>query len=1071
VGFLAQPVLMFRTISKALSSALLAVLLLLGPPLVLLRFVGNPLPTTVPTVDDVSFAIRTGQIDSWTWIKALSIVGWLAWAHLAGSFIVEVASAVRGGKARAIRGLGATQWFASRLVAQFTLATSVLVQSTAAMASTAALPPLSSAAVITMADVDVNADSTVATVSELEPVAGEVAGREASDSVEGADVLVGRRDTLWGLAENHLGDGEQWEVIRDANVGRRMPDGTVLDGDFTRVERGWRLVVPGKSTVDADPGVGASSSQPSAVTIEKGDNLWRLSEERLTSAEGPPHVAEVLDYVNQVVERNDDAIDNPDLIFPGQVFTLPGVGSQAGTAVPAATESSALTGGTGVAGAAGDQVTAAGPSGATAEGVAHVPVPGESPSTQQSTVQQEPIRTIGTLSVGVAGGLLGAGALGLLRRRRSYRMANRPPGTVPAPPPPEFDPLERALHRQGDEQTLRWLHAALGSLTARPVWEGEQVAQPVMARLGSDDLEVVFDVADAMAAPLPWVRPDDGIHWQLSRSIEAEELPEGRSHGPLPTLVTLGVDRLANLEGLGLLSVVGPGTAPMDLIRSIVHELATSIGIGTVDVRSTMPIAGTETYGLVQVQSPSAMVAELVPWLNDVAEGLVEGESSNAFAHRLTSEEPLGPVVVVTDEVALRGLEELVALAERRQLPLAILVAGSAAADHTIEVTPESATMQPWGETFEPQQLSEEVAQMLGELLVDALEGADEPLVVGVELSASVSGLRERTGLAGQRGPRPAPATTYRPPARRRSGDEGQRQGEQEVVAVADGREGADDGRGVDFAVGPVPELELNLESMSEREFELDPGIELEPESDLADGLDSSDDVTISVLGHVEAEGLPDLTSQQLSLLTYLACNGPTTRELLIEGLWDGQVISQSRFPNMLAETRARIGRNHLPEARDGRYEVRGITTDLAAFEHGVRVAQGQDDAQAALTLRSILELVRGMPLTPPGGRFWSWVGDQSHFGARVEAMVADTAATLARIERDRGSPEGAIWACERGLKASPTDQTLVTTLTDVYMAQGKPGLAHRLVDGWEDKVSRMDCGEPSDEPRKRLAI
>lgn len=45
-----------------------------------------------------------------------------------------------------------------------------------------------------------------------------------------------------------------------------------------------------------------------------------------------------------------------------------------------------------------------------------------------------------------------------------------------------------------------------------------------------------------------------------------------------------------------------------------------------------------------------------------------------------------------------------------------------------------------------------------------------------------------------------------------------------------------------------------------------------------------------------------------------------------------------------------------------------------------------------------------------------------------------------------------------------------MVTLTEVYMAAGKPGQARRVVEAWEDKVSRLDCGEPSNEPRKRLA-
>ena len=39
----------------------------------------------------------------------------------------------------------------------------------------------------------------------------------------------------------------------------------------------------------------------------------------------------------------------------------------------------------------------------------------------------------------------------------------------------------------------------------------------------------------------------------------------------------------------------------------------------------------------------------------------------------------------------------------------------------------------------------------------------------------------------------------------------------------------------------------------------------------------------------------------------------------------------------------------------------------------------------------------------------------------------------------------------------------------EVYLELGKPGLARRPIDTWGEKVSRMDCGERSDEPRKYL--
>ena len=88
---------------------------------------------------------------------------------------------------------------------------------------------------------------------------------------------------------------------------------------------------------------------------------------------------------------------------------------------------------------------------------------------------------------------------------------------------------------------------------------------------------------------------------------------------------------------------------------------------------------------------------------------------------------------------------------------------------------------------------------------------------------------------------------------------------------------------------------------------------------------------------------------------------------------------------------------------------------------------------------------------------------------AVYEAITWPDVARLARLEQAQGNLDEAIWACERGLMASPTDETLIILLTETYLAQGKRGLANRLVDNWEDKISRLDCGEPSDAPRRRL--
>jgi nucleoid-associated protein YgaU len=62
------------------------------------------------------------------------------------------------------------------------------------------------------------------------------------------------------------------------------------------------------------------------VTVQPGDNFWRLAENRLRELTGrEPSDSEVAPYWVTVVEANRDRIrsGNPDLIYPGEVVLLP----------------------------------------------------------------------------------------------------------------------------------------------------------------------------------------------------------------------------------------------------------------------------------------------------------------------------------------------------------------------------------------------------------------------------------------------------------------------------------------------------------------------------------------------------------------------------------------------------------------------------------------------------------------------------------------------------------------------------------------------------------------------------
>ena len=62
-----------------------------------------------------------------------------------------------------------------------------------------------------------------------------------------------------------------------------------------------------------DPDSPAAAQPVRAVTVQAGDTLWAISQERY--GDGFLYV--------RLFQANRDNIRNPDLIYPGQVFTVP----------------------------------------------------------------------------------------------------------------------------------------------------------------------------------------------------------------------------------------------------------------------------------------------------------------------------------------------------------------------------------------------------------------------------------------------------------------------------------------------------------------------------------------------------------------------------------------------------------------------------------------------------------------------------------------------------------------------------------------------------------------------------
>ncbi len=228
----------------------------------------------------------------------------------------------------------------------------------------------------------------------------------------------------------------------------------------------------------------------------------------------------------------------------------------------------------------------------------------------------------------------------------------------------------------------------------------------------------------------------------------------------------------------------------------------------------------------------------------------------------------------------------------------------------------------------------------------------------------------------------------------------------------------------------------------------------------------------IRALGFMRVDGFePGLTSQQESLLAVLGLRGPRSREQLIEDIWAGRAISDSRFANLLAEVRAVIGRDRLQQDAAGRYALSGIVTDVARFSDLVgrvepaTVADRYDAAVVDAELERLelaLGLIEGPVLDGRHRRYWAWIDDAYPVRYQIEQMVVATGLRAAALALAAHQPQRARWACERCLLAVPNDEQLVATLAGIHLAQGRHRPAAELVAGWEQAVRKLGLGEPS---------
>ncbi len=513
---------MTRTI-RGLTAALLLAAILTAAPWLLIT-VGR-LPGFLPAWTDLSRLLTSPDTGRFLLILIWA-AAWALWAWIALIILVEIAAVARRVKAPRLPASTGAQALVRGLVIA---AAAAFVTAPVATADTT--PPTTgtttSAPTAPGATESGSAQATATAASTTAPEAAVVAERT---------VIVREGDTLWDLAEQHLGDPQRWPEIYALNRGVPQPSGYALE-DPDQIDIGWTLTLP------PDAATATTAPKRAAATETSQDTSIATAES------DTPASVEAQDQAPAVRASAPTAAATP----APQASAAP---SSNVVALPRAVDATPAT---------ADPVTIS-----------------EDESTEEAPV-------LGWQVAGLlgAGTFLGVGVAALLASRRKEQHRIRRPGRVIVTPPPAVAPIEKTAH------------LATG-LSAPLVTRLDSVLQRLDPDLDLTAITVARDGAITLHTPDPAVEPWDQCEtgWVLPSSVPVEEVGDlvPDRPCPYPLLVTIGADAndavvLLNLEHAGVLTVAGDELMVEDFLRYIAAELAVNPWSQYVRTRCAGPAA------------------------------------------------------------------------------------------------------------------------------------------------------------------------------------------------------------------------------------------------------------------------------------------------------------------------------------------------------------------------------------------------------------------------------------------------------------------------------------------------
>lgn len=1022
---------------KGLVAAVTLLAISVVPPLLLIVFVGNPIPSDLGA---------TSELSDQTLIKLLSAIVWLLWAQTVWCVGVEAVAAVRSADLKRTPGTFALQQHFARTLVGAVLAAAVTT------------PVLTSGAVAATAGVSepFARDISVSAVVMPEGSAEEPLQTSQTEAGAGAvqrtdEVRVGRGDSLWSIAESLWGDGDRWSEIAGLNEGRVMNDGRIFRSSHA-IQPGWHLLVPGQQ-----------EGSDGAYIVKPGDTLSEIAQEQVGDASAWPELFEQSADLDQPLP-----LTNPDQIYPGQRIDLPNAGPAASLGASAKAPSTPED--------AQRPVERDVISPRVAEGdAAFDRAPGEA-STSASVPAaraEAPVedggdeRLPGWILPGLLGGgsLLAGSLLLALRSRRAMQHRMRRPGRTISAAGPGLVDVEKSI-TVGGRTTLGVVELVDGLLKrTASVLAAKGLHLPVVAAIEVSPTALALHLREPdLGAPAPWGVTDDGLTWIIKRDIELDAVAheDADAPAPWPLLVTVGQDGrghtwLLNFEDHSV-TVTGDPVATRDFARFVAAEIAcnpwsTHTTLDLVGVAEEIAVMQPERVCVHEsaLYAASGAVADAVSNTERLSDYGVD--TPTARAQQRDPDPWLARVLMVdggerSDEIG--QLAGLLSDHSGRRGAAVVLVGDREADGFEIHVGEgRKMTIPALNLSCTAVGLTSSEAQGCAALLAQAESAADQALpdLDGNEnwkqMATAGGSLRDQFTVSRS-------ASTLEPSA--------------SLLSAADEAY-------IESAATTVEDLESLAPKVAESVRDAVLEADLTLDADVADWFaDACSRPRLALLGPVGArtkgKALDRRKPFYTELFAYLATRpyGATTDE--VAAAFD---ITPARVRIDINKLRDWLGTNpvtgakHLPDARlapsalkrgIGVYEIVDALVDVDLFRR-LRIRAESRGPDGIEDLRRALELVAGRPFQKLRTGGWTWLLEGDRLDLHMTCAIVDVAHLVANHGLQTDNVDLAKSAAALSAAAAPEEEIPRLDLAAVLDAQGHTAEAEQMLR--DDVCNRED--------------